>query len=181
MNPSNPRQQAAASEMNQFLINTLSSNKGVHAETAVSAAARMAGTFVLRSCGLPLDQFASGSPIFSDLIDERGQQVLGMMGKTMASLKVPFDAATLNYDLTPDHDPHMNLMETQAMLDAGYRAIMERNGLSDEDGAMAAAMAAGMLIQQAASVLDPHVAYVIAVYGMVEGSKTVPLATSMVA
>src|SRR5262245_2582940 len=53
----NPNQLKASAEFTQTIISLLSTGRGVHAETAISAASRMAGTFALRSCGLPMSQF----------------------------------------------------------------------------------------------------------------------------
>jgi hypothetical protein len=101
--------------------------------------------------------------------------VLGTVGQTLAGLKVPFDPQKLNYDLAQEHLPHMELMEVQSLLDASFQAILRRHSLTEEEGAYAAAVSTGSLIQQCASVLDPHVGYIIATYGMIEGCKTVPM------
>jgi divalent metal cation (Fe/Co/Zn/Cd) transporter len=47
-------------------------------------------------------------------------------------------------------------------------------GLSLQDAADSAAAATALIIQQSLPVLDPNVAFGIAVYGFIEGSKTVP-------
>jgi hypothetical protein len=170
----NPKQIEAAAEFNRGLISKLANEKGVHAETAISAASRMAGTFILRSTGLPLGNLKPGSPVFSDLANDQGQQVLALADQTLASLGVRIDARKVDYDLSPEHEPHMNLMEMQSLLDPGFRAIAVEFGLTEAQAAGSLAISAAILIQQCAGFLDPHVAYAVAVYGMVEGSKTVP-------
>src|SRR4030095_16275817 len=87
----NTNQLKASAEFTQTVISLLANGRGVHAETAISAAARMAGTFVLRSCRLPVSNFKPGTPIYSDLIDEEGQKVLGTVGDTLSGLKVRLD------------------------------------------------------------------------------------------
>jgi len=61
MNVENPSQVQASAEFTEKIIAKLADKKGVHAETAISAASRMAGTFLLRSTGLPIAGFAPGS------------------------------------------------------------------------------------------------------------------------
>lgn len=170
----NPKQFGAAEEFNRAIISKVITKRGVHAETAISAASRMAGTFVLRSSGLPLAQFAPGTPIFSDDVNERGQQVLGTVDRALSSMSIPFDARKLNYDLAEEHNPLMDLKQIQALLDPAFRAILQKYELNDEEAAYAAALSTASLIQKCSSFLDPHVSYVIAAYGMVEASKTVP-------
>jgi hypothetical protein len=170
----NPQQFEAAAEFVQTIISRLANDRGVHAETAVSAAARMAGTFVLRSCGLPLAQLPAGSPVFSDRIDDRGGEVLGRIGEALAAMNVPFDARKLTYDVPEGNTPQIDLEQTQAMFAAAYADIQVRRGLDDGQAAHAAAVSVAILIHKCAGVLDPHLAYTIATYGMVEASKTVP-------
>ena len=170
----NQSQLAAAREFTQTVVAMLANEKGVHAETAISSAARIDGTFVLRSCRLPLAGFQPGTSLLFDGADERGQQVLQTVGDTLAALGVPFDARKIDYDLPENHTPLMELSETQAMLDSACRAIAAKHGLPDSDAASAAAISTAILIQKCAAFLDPHIAYVIAVYGIVEASKTVP-------
>ena len=47
-------------------MHLLQSEHGVHAGTAVSVAARLAGTFLIRSSDLDLSAIAAGTPVFSD-------------------------------------------------------------------------------------------------------------------
>src|SRR5262245_11460391 len=170
----NPRQLAAADEFNLIIMYKARSKRYVHAETAISAAARMAGTFVLRSAGLPVDRLEPGAAIFSDPVNTRGQQVLGLVDQALAALGVAFDARKVKYDLPKKHDPLLSLMETQAVLDAPFQAIVRKFGLTDIEAAESLAVAAAILMQKCAGFLDPHVAYALVAYGMVEGSKTVP-------
>jgi hypothetical protein len=171
----NPNQLKASAEFTQTIISRLATEKGVHAETAISAASRMAGTFALRSCGLPLAQFTPGTPIFGEAIDEQGNKVLNTVGETLAGMDIELDPRRINYDLLEANSPHMELAEVQSMLDASFRAIADKYHLTAEEGAHAAAVSAAVLIQKCSACLDPHVAYTVAMYGMVEACKTVPV------
>ena len=170
----NPNQHKASAEFTQAVISRLATEKGVHAETALSAAARMAGTFALRSCGLPLFRFMPGTSILGDVIDEQGQKVLRTVDETLAGMSVRLDPQKLDCDLPEGNQPRMTLAEVQSVMDAAFRTIAEKYTLSNEEAAHAVAMSTADLIQKCSGVLDPHLGYTIAVYGMVEASKTVP-------
>jgi hypothetical protein len=170
----NKNQLKASAEFTQTIISVLASGRGVHAETAISAAARMAGTFVLRSSGLPFSNFEPGTPIFSDVIDEAGQKVLQTVGDSLSVMNVILDADKLDYNLPEENNPRMQLSETQTLLDAPFRKIMDKYRLTEEEGAHAAAVSTAVLIQKCLGVLDPHLGYTVAAFGMIEACKTVP-------
>ena len=174
MDIQNPKQLAASGEFNQVVIAKLATERGVHAETAISVASRMAGTFLLRSTGLPISALQPGMPVFSDLIDEQGQRVLATVDQALAALGVALDTRKVDYDLPDEHEPQMKLRETQAQFDPLFRAIVSKYELTDGEAAHAAGLSTAILIQKCAPFLDPHIAYAIAAYGMIEGCKTVP-------
>lgn len=175
----NPNQFKASAALTQAILTNLATSRGVHAETAVSAAARMAGTLLLRSSGLPIDQLEPGSAIFSDLMDERGEQLLGAVGHALASLNVPFDPRRVTFEVPDANNPHLGLMEVQSLLDGHFAEILRKHRLNGEEGAYAAAISTAVLIQKCSSVLDPHVGYAIAANGMVEACKTIPVAVTV--
>jgi hypothetical protein len=170
----NPAQFRASAEFTQTICSRLATARGIHAETAISVASRMAGTMLLRSTGLPVAQFSPGTPVFSDVIDEVGEKLLGTVGETLTTLEVPLDPSKLDYDTPEENAPHMDLAETQSAFDPAFRAIVSKYRLSQEEGAQAAAVSAAMLIQKCSPFLDPHVSYTLAAYGIIEACKTVP-------
>jgi hypothetical protein len=165
----------AGKELCDAIIGALKTERGVHAETAVSAAARITGTLVLRSCGLPLAKLQPAGPIFSDVSDQRGQRALGVVDTFLEAGKIPVDKRRPNVPVEEAHRPHMSLLETQSQLEPACQAILGKCGLTGEDGAQAAAIAVALMIQKTAQSLDPNISYAIAVNGLVEGCKTVPI------
>ena len=89
-------------------------------------------------------------------------------------LKIGINPKQVNYDIPQGNVPLKSLLEVQALLDSAFRAILKQHGLSDEEGAHAAAISTAVLIDKTKGVLSPQVAYAIAVDGLVAGSKTVP-------
>src|SRR5215831_1424201 len=148
----NPNQLKASAEFTQAVISRLATEQGVHAETAISAASRMAGTYVLRSCGLPLSDFAPGAPIFADAIDEEGQHVLRTVDDALAAMNVVLHPEKLDYDVPAANNPRMELAEVQSLLASSFRAIVDKYNLSENEGAHAAAVSTAVLIQRCSGV-----------------------------
>jgi hypothetical protein len=176
MTITDPNLMRAAAEFTQTVISRLATKKGIHAETAISAASRMAGTFALRSCGLPIAQLAPGTPLLGSVFDGQGQKVLRSVDEALASMAVVLDPKELDYNLPHEHRPRMNLREVQSLLDEPFRAIADKYQLSAEESAHAAAVSTADLIKKCSKVLNTHLGYTIAAYGLVEASKTVPSA-----
>jgi len=163
---------AAARELSALVFQKLTDEQGVHAETAISAAARMAGTFLLRSCGLPLATLTPGAPVLSDAVNEQGPLLVELFELVLRELQVPVDAAVAKrLDPAP---PRLAIGAMQALLDVEFTAVADRHGLDADRLARAGAIAAAMIVKQAGSVIDPNLAFATATYGFVEGAKTVP-------
>ncbi|MEO7795613.1 MAG: hypothetical protein ABIV06_12660, partial [Thermoanaerobaculia bacterium] len=134
----------------------------------------MAGSFLLRSFALGLDALAPGTAVLSEEANLHGPRLLQILGGVLAHGGVELDREILSLGPDPDHQPMLEFSATQAALEAPFSAIRARHQLSAREAAEAAAAASGFLIQQFAEVLDPSVAFGIAVHGFVEGAKTVP-------
>jgi extradiol dioxygenase family protein len=169
-----PKDSEAAEEFVKIILDTLRSNRGVHAETAVASAARMAGTFLLWSFNLPMDGVRPGSAVFSDLANEQGPELVSVFFETLQALKISVRQSSAQSATPEEHVPHRSLLETQATLGPALCAAADRLGLDDRRAAVVSVMAACLLIRDTVSVLDPNVAAGIALYGFVEGAKTAP-------
>ncbi len=172
----NPNQFKASAELTHTILTKLATAKGVHAETAISAAARMAGTYLLRSSGLPLERFTPGTPIFSDIMNDRGPLLLRTVDEVLESLNIAVDPRQVDGNVPDDHQPHMELMDMQTLLDPSFDAVLHKYQLTVEEGAYAAAISTAVMIQKTAGVMNPYLGYAIAANGMVESCKTVPAA-----
>jgi hypothetical protein len=160
-----PKQVDAANQFADATIAALKNAKGVHAETAVAAAARMAGTLLLRSFDLPLDGIEAGEVVLSEQANEEGPQLVNILGSVLTHLGVHLDHARLSNEPGDDHKPLLEFL---------YAEIRIRLGLSLKEAAEAAAAATALLIQRTAQLLDPNVGFHVAAYGFVEGTKTAP-------
>ena len=157
----------------RVILNALTIEKGVHAETAISTAARMAGTFLLRSFEFPIDNLEPGSAVFSDEANDKGPLLINLLGSVLQQIGICIDVNEVNPGSTKNM-PHLTVLEAQSLAEEPLTAIKEKYKLTYEEAAQAAAVAAASFIEQCASILNPNVGFSIAAYGFVEGSKTVP-------
>jgi hypothetical protein len=164
----------AAKEFVNATVKALQTDRGVHAETAIAATARMAGTFLFRSFAFPLTDVEPGQPVLSEQANERGPRLVEVLSEILARLGVQLDRARLGDEPESDNQPQQGFLETQKLLEPQFAAIRTRHGLSEQEAAEAGAVATAMLMHQCLQVLDPHVAFSIAVYGFIEGAKTAP-------
>ena len=164
----------AAQAFANATIGALQMDTGVHAETAIAATARMAGTFLFRSFGFPLKDVQPGQVVLSEQANEQGPQLIQVLGAVLEHIGVKLDHGKFGAESPEQNQPQQAFLETQRLLEPGYLDIRSKYGLSPHEAAVSAAVATALLIQQSASVLPPEVAFGLAVYGFVEGSKTAP-------
>lgn len=167
-------QVAAAQAFANATIDALRTERGVHAETAVAGAARMAGTFLFRSFAFPAEGLQPGQAVLSDQANDEGPELIGILGGVLSHIGVTLENDKLGAAASDEHRPALDFLATQKLLEPRYREIQSQHGLTGKEAAQASAVAAAFLVQQCAQVLDPHAAFGIAVYGFIEGAKTVP-------
>jgi hypothetical protein len=168
------KEDLAALDFFNATIEFLTNDKGVHIETAVAATARMAGTFLFRSFGFGVPDAKPGQAVLSEEANEKGPQLVNILAGILDANGIKIDEVALESDPGPEHEPHLTFLETQPPLESLYEAIRKRHGLSYEEASWAAAAATAGLAIQGAGALDPAISFSIAVYGFIEGSKTIP-------
>jgi hypothetical protein len=134
----------------------------------------MAGTFLFRSFGFSVKDIEPGQVIFSDQANEQGPVLIEILGIVLSQTGVVLDVEQYGSDGGTENQPNLSFLETQKRLEPKYSDIRERYGLSLQEAAEACAVATALLIQESSTVLDPNVAFNIAVYGFIEGTKTAP-------
>lgn len=164
----------AAREFVSLAINKLNNEKGVHAETAIAAVARMAGTFLFRSFGFQLPDAKPGQPVFSEQANEQGPRLVDLAATVLQDSGISVDIDKVADGPESGHEPLLGFLETQKLLEPDFNAVRERLGLSLQQAADAGTLAAAMLIGQTRQVLDSNIAFGVAVFSFVEGTKTLP-------
>lgn len=165
---------AAAEAFADATLDELETAEGVHPETAVAAAAGMAGSFLLRSFGFELGHLAPGTAVLSDEANRHGPRLVQILGGVLAHGGVALDRDVLGRGPDADRLAQLDFLSSQAALEAPFVAVAARRQLAPREAAEAAAAATAFLIQQFAEELDPSVAFGLAVYGFIAGAKTVP-------
>jgi len=163
-----------AKQFYSAILNGLRNERGVHAETAIAAAGRLAGTCLLRSLKLPIDTMEPGRAVFSDLANERGPALVDLLAGVLGQMGIGVDVGRSQGAAEAAAKPQLTVAETQTRLEPTLDQIRRSHQLTHEESAHAAVIAAAMFIRDCASVLGTDAGFGIAVYGLVEGSKTVP-------
>jgi hypothetical protein len=164
----------AAREFVGIAIDKLSNEKGVHAETAIAAVARMAGTFLFRSFGFELPDAEPGQAVLSEHANEQGPRLVNIAATVLEDAGVALDFNKVTDGSKNGHEPLLSFLGTQKLLEPHFNTVRVNLGLSLTQAAEAGALAVAMLIDQTAQVLDPSVAFDLAVFSFIEGSKTMP-------
>ncbi len=164
----------AAQAFGNAVIAELQTGRGVHAETAVAAAARMAGTFLFRSFGFDPGGTTPGRTVLSAEANAAGPGLIRVLVGALTELGIVLDEQKLGAGQLDANRPALDFLATQARLEPRFAAIRAQSGLSLTEAADAAAIATAFLIHQCAGVLDPSAAFGVAVYAFSEGTKTAP-------
>ena len=164
----------AAERFANAAIEALRDERGVHAETAIAATARMAGTYLFRSFGFELEGEKPGQPVLSEQANEQGPRLVQILSGVLGQMGITPDQTKLDEPTGPENEPNLGFLETQKRLEADFNKIKEQLGISLNESAESAAVATAILIRECAEVLDPSIAFGIAVYGFIECAKTYP-------
>lgn len=168
------QQMDAAQEFANATVAALKVKDGIDPETVVAATARMAGTYLFRSFALKLAGVMPGMPVLSAEANQQSSILIQIAGSVLSKIGIKLDDAYAGKALDAKHKPMLEFLDTQKKLESAYEPIKAKFGLSTSEAAQAAAVAAALLIRHCAKVLNPNIAFGIAVYGFIEGSKTAP-------
>ncbi len=175
-----PSAQASASQIVGLLVATLKNEKGVHAESAIAAAAVLTGEYVQQAANLDFAGIEPGSMILSDKVNE----LLFESDQQMTISDYFFNALfsqgiEVGKETWPENIPEENqVMFDPLQVAARLRGEMNKllSDLPDAlERAYACAQATALLVAQARRVLDPNIGKALALEAMLKGAKTVPL------
>ena len=164
----------AAQEFVKLAIEELQDERGVHAETVIAGVARMAGTFLFRSFGFTVPNGQPGQAVLSEQANERGPRLIEITASSLADSGIGVDFESVTDEARRAHQALLGFLQTQRRLEPALNGIKEKYGLSLTQASDAAAIATALLISQTTQVLEPSVAFDLAVFGFIEGSKTIP-------
>jgi len=166
---------AAAREIYAMLLGRFQTDKGAHVGTLVSAAARLAGSSLLRSFEFFRNQnVAPGNVLLSDEANEEWPKLMNMTLSILKKNKVDVDPNKMIMKAPAAHAPRSGILEMQAEYQEAYFQIANKHHLDYYQAAFAGAIASAIVILQTHSAVDPQITCGIAAMGFVEGSKTMP-------
>jgi hypothetical protein len=164
----------AAHEFANATISAMKLPRGIHPPTVVAASARMAGTYLFRSFRLNLSGVLPGQAVLSAVANEQAPLLAQVAAGTLARVGIKIANSPPSTAADAKSKPMLAFLDTQRKLESAYAPIRAKFCLPADQAAQAAAVATALLIRHCAKALDPNVAFGIAVYGFIEGSKTAP-------
>jgi hypothetical protein len=166
----------AGKDLYAMFLGRMQKDKGVHVGTLVSAAARLAGSSLLRSFKF-MQKPQTGSPgsvLLSYEADKEWPKLMGVVFTTLKSNKIEIDPNRMAIHPPAEHAPLAGLLQMQTEYQTAYFEITDRHYLNFEQAALAGATACALVIVQSHTFVDPQITCGIAAMGFVEGCKTVP-------
>jgi hypothetical protein len=170
-----PQQNKVTGELVDLVAAKVGSNRAIHPETAISSSARLAGSLLLRSFNFQLDGLEPGNVLLSDEANEKGSMLVNTMAAFLSASNVSMDQSKLGGQ--QDHrgqEPHLDILSALTQLQSEALNICRENGLTLEQAAQSAALATAFIVKECAPQIGAETGFNVAVFGFVEGSKTVP-------
>jgi hypothetical protein len=166
-------QMQAVGPLVDLIASSLGKDRTVHAETAIACAARLAGALLLRSFDFALTDMQPGSVLLSENANAKGPELISIVAMTISRFGLVVDPASASRK-GRGHDPQITFLDSLKLLQTRAVEICANHSLSFEQGAQSAAVATGFILKECSRSIDVEVAFNVAVYGIIEGSKTVP-------
>lgn len=179
--PTQAQGQSLPDQIVGLIISLLRNDRGVHAETAIAAAAVMTGECVLRAAGHDLSTFEPGSVIMSDKVNELlfegdGQMTISdFFFNALFSQGIEVGKDSWPEQIPDDHQVMLDPLEVAARLREGFGVLCDAAGLPALERAYACAQATAQLVAQTRRVLDPNIGKALALEAMLRGAKTAPV------
>ncbi|MES2024145.1 MAG: hypothetical protein V4448_01180 [Pseudomonadota bacterium] len=168
-------QNNAAGQIVELLAMRIGQNRAIHPETVIAVVARLSGSFLLRSFNFDLDKLERGAIVLSAEANEKAPDLLALLSSALTSRGIPLDTEKLGGDKSlRGEEPNLSFEESITSLQDGLFLIMQENNLDFEQAAQAATLATAFIIAECSRTIGAETALNVAVYGLIEGSKTVP-------
>ncbi len=162
----------AAGSIVDLIANRIGEKREIHPATAISAGARLAGSFLFRSFNLQLNNASPGTAVLSEQANEKGPVLIGILGSVLESFGVNPDPGKMKS--TSKAESNLNFMEIIDRLQNPAQELMNQYSLGQEQMAYCCAMATAFIIKECQGQLPVESGFHTAVYGFIEGSKTYP-------
>ena len=162
-----------ALEFEQLIVDHLKDDRGVHIETAITAAGSVAGYLLLRETGIDLTALKPGSVVLVDQVNETGPRMVGFMAEVCVREGVD-PAGGWTEKISQAHQPLFPAIDLARDLHPGLARLADRYGVAVELRPRIAAAAAIKLVRMGSQALDTGLGKAIALWAMLSAAKTVP-------
>ncbi|NBV24329.1 MAG: hypothetical protein EBS05_20725 [Proteobacteria bacterium] len=164
---------AASTTFAELIVKRLQDERGVHAETAITAAGSIAGNCLLRATRHDLHGLTPGSAVFTEEVNEAGPKIIDVMSDACSIQGI--DPRT-GWNLQPpaENNSLRSGIELTRLLRSDFESMLPAYGIGQRIEPLVAAVAAIKLVKMASGTLDPEIGKAIAIRAVVAGSKTVP-------
>lgn len=156
------------------LLKLLEGVTTLQAETLISSASRLAGTFMFRSESLNVGNAQPGQVVMFPNAEVKAAQLSNLITVTLQSLGCVLDMNKAKAALDTSSISSITLLETQSRFEPLFQAISKTAGLTLIESGTSAAIASAFLASKRPYGIDINRAYIVAIYGMHEGLKHVP-------
>lgn len=168
-------QNNAAGQIVELLATRIGQNRAIHPETVIAVIARLSGSLLLRSFNFELDKLEPGAIVLSTEANEKAPELLALLSTALLSREIPLDTSKLGSDASlRGEEPKLSFADSLTALQDETLRIAQENNLDFEQAAQAATLAAAFIIAECSRTIGAETALNVAVYGLIEGTKTVP-------
>ena len=141
---------------------------------AISSCANLVGFFMFLSFRISTNNLEPGSVLLSDQADETGSKVINRLGYEMIKYGLEIDQSKIKDYLNPDPDK-LPYIETLKKIQTPAIKIIKKYKFSYEKAIIISISATAFIIYNLKTRIEINKAYSLAIYGIVEAAKTIPL------
>lgn len=164
---------ACAEAFVQAVIRRLNDERGVHIETALTAAGATAGSLLLRATGLDLSGLTPGSAVFGTGVDEAGPEMLGFLAGACAREGIDPSSGWAG-PVGDAHAPLVPAIDLVRDLRPDFERLVAEHRVPDALQPHVALAAGARLLRLASGAIDADQGKAILAGAFVVGSKSVP-------
>jgi hypothetical protein len=161
-------------ELMQIIYSRLKDDRGVHIETAITAAGAIAGLALLRCFAATLPQSEQLSLILIDALNEKGAELVEFMGAICQQLGLSPNFIQGDA-VPPEHQPLISFRELNKALEGPCAEIFDSHRVDKELRHYFAAYTSIRFVKAGEGVLDTEIGKALALMAIVSASKTSPL------
>jgi hypothetical protein len=166
------KQNKATGEIVDLIASSIGKKREVHCATAIITSARLSGAFLFKSFGLNIEDAKPGNAVLSQQVNEEGPELINVIGAVLSNLGVTINNSKM--ESAEIQKTELDFLQSLSATQTKAAELMKKHGLNEKEMAVACAMSTAFIIQQCQDDVEVESGFNTAVYGLIEGSKTVP-------